>query len=53
MTISPVGGVHCNICVIFSDIFKRLFNFGSLFYSVAMATSKYSKFCYASMCGNI
>ncbi len=39
----------------FSDIFKRLLNFGALFslYNVDMVTSKYFKFGYASMCGNI
>ncbi len=30
-----------------------LLNFGTLFYSVDMATSKHHKFGYASMCGNI
>ncbi len=39
----------------FSDIFKRLLNFGARFsvYNVDMVTSKYCKFGYASMCGNI
>ncbi len=41
--------------LMFSNIFKRLFNFGALFYlcNVDMVTSKYSQFGYDSMCENI
>ncbi len=39
----------------FSNIFKRLLNIGTRLslYNVDMVTSKYCKFGYASMCGNI
>jgi len=37
----------------FSDILQRSRNFGANFYSVEMATSKYTKSRYASMCVSV
>lgn len=43
--------LHCPDYLMLSDIFKRFCNFGTIF-CVDVATSKYCKFCYASMSRN-